>query len=81
MGCRGGSNKLQLYPANLAYSTLVMGWKGLWNMDWRRFCRVRRVVWWFLGYLLIYSIWVDMWYLPIATGISGIVRSVNGVVQ
>jgi hypothetical protein len=25
----GGSKKLYLYPTNLAYSTPVMGWKGL----------------------------------------------------
>ena len=28
--------KLQIYPTSLTYSTVVMGWKGLWVMNWRR---------------------------------------------
>ena len=42
-GLWGGRNKLQIHPANLTYSTPVMGGMSLGWVVWRRVRRVRRV--------------------------------------
>jgi hypothetical protein len=52
-GLWGGRNKLQLHPTDLTYSTPVMGRKGLWGRAW---CRVRRVVGWFMSLVVRSSV-------------------------